>query len=109
MFELHDLNKENAKIDLFKLCEIAKKSASIGNEILLKNYNKSKFATFSIGWIYGFGYFIFSLHWITNSLTFDESYKKLIPFSLILIPFFLGIFYGLFTLFLSWFNLKLNI
>ena len=75
----------------------------------LKNYNSSKFVAFSIGWIFGFGYFIFSLHWITNSLTFDESYKKLIPFSIILIPFFLGIFYGLFTLFLSWFNLRLNI
>ena len=33
----------------------------------------------------------------------------MIPFSLILIPFFLGTFYGLFTLFLSWFKLKLNI
>ena len=40
MFELQNLNKENAKIDLFKLWEIAKKSALIGNEILLKNYNK---------------------------------------------------------------------
>ena len=75
----------------------------------LKNYTLSKFIAFSIGWIFGFGYFIFSLHWITNSLTFDESFKKLIPFSLILIPLFLGIFYGLFTLFLSWFKLKLNI
>ena len=40
MFELQDLNKENAKIDLFELWEIAKKSALIGNEILIKNYNK---------------------------------------------------------------------
>ena len=77
--------------------------------LFLKNYNKSKFTAFSIGWIFGFGYFIFSLHWITNSLTFDESYKKLIPLSLMLIPFFLGIFYGLFTLFLSWFNLRLKV
>ena len=40
MFELQDLNKENAKIDLFELWEIAKKSALIGNEILINNYNK---------------------------------------------------------------------
>ena len=40
MFELQDLNNENAKIDLFKLWDIAKKSALIGNEILIKNYNK---------------------------------------------------------------------
>ncbi len=40
MYELQDLNNENAKIDLFKLWDIAKKSALIGNEILIKNYNK---------------------------------------------------------------------
>ena len=40
MYELKDLNNENVKIDLFKLLEIAKKSALIGNEILIKNYNK---------------------------------------------------------------------
>ena len=75
----------------------------------LKYYTTSKFISFSIGWMFGFGYFILSLHWITNSLTFDESYKNLIPFALILIPLFLGTFYGLSTLFLSWFHLKLNI
>ena len=40
MYELKDLNNEYAKIDLFKLWDIAKKSALIGNEILIKNYNK---------------------------------------------------------------------
>ena len=75
----------------------------------IQNYKTSKFSALLVGWLFGFGYFIFSLYWITNSLTFDESYKKLIPFTLILIPLFLGIFYGLITLILSWFNLKLNI
>ena len=40
MHEIEDLNNENGKIDLFKLWKIAKKSALIGNEILIKNYNK---------------------------------------------------------------------
>ena len=40
MYKLQDFNNENAKIDLFKLLDIAKKSALIGNEILIKNYNK---------------------------------------------------------------------
>ena len=40
MIELQDLNNENAKIDLFKLWDSAKKAALIGNEILIKNYNK---------------------------------------------------------------------
>ena len=40
MFELQDLNEINAEIDLFNLWEIAKKAALIGNDILIKNYNK---------------------------------------------------------------------
>ena len=40
MHELQDFNNINTKIDLFELWEIAKKSALIGNEILIKNYNK---------------------------------------------------------------------
>ena len=39
MFELKDFYNQNAKIDLFKLWEIAKKSALIGNEILIENYD----------------------------------------------------------------------
>ena len=75
----------------------------------IKNYSSSKFLAFSIGWSFGFGYFIFSLHWIINSLSFDESYKNLMPLALILIPLFLGIFYGICTLTNSYFNTRLNI
>ena len=52
------------------------------------------------------GYFISNLYWITNSLTFDVNFKFFIPFALILIPLFLGIFYGLVTFLSSLFNLK---
>jgi len=65
---------------------------------LISNKHRGKLAAFNIGWIFGFGYFISSLYWITNSLTFEENFKPLIPFALILIPLFLGIFYGLVTL-----------
>ena len=51
-----------------------------------------------IGWLFGFGYFISNLYWITNSLTFEEIFKPLIPIALIIIPLFLGLFYGLATL-----------
>ena len=50
---------------------------------------------FVYGWIFGFGYFITNLYWISISLTFDQNFKFLIPFSVILIPSFLAIFYGL--------------
>ena len=56
--------------------------------------------------MFGFGYFISNLYWITNSLTFDENFKILIPYALILIPLFLGIFYGFVTLACSYFSLN---
>ena len=40
MFEIHDLNEIYSEIDLLNLFKIAKESALIGNEILIKNYNK---------------------------------------------------------------------
>ena len=52
---------------------------------------------FKYGWYFGFGYFLFSLYWVVISLTFDESFKFLIPFAIILLPAFLAIFYGLLT------------
>ena len=74
----------------------------------IKNYENSKWISFNIGWVFGFGYFISNLYWITNSLTFDETFKPLIPIAIILIPLFLGIFYGIITLIISFFNLKEN-
>mgnify|MGYP001223714733 CR=1 FL=1 len=51
-----------------------------------KFYKNGKWISFKIGWMFGFGYFISNLYWITNSLTFEESFKPLIPFALILVP-----------------------
>ena len=52
---------------------------------------------FLYGWLFGFGYFLSNLYWISFSLKFDENFKFLIPFALILIPAFLAIFYGVVT------------
>ncbi len=56
---------------------------------------KNNKAFFFYGWFFGFGYFGSSLYWISISLTFDQSFKFLIPFAMLLIPSFLGLFYGL--------------
>ncbi|MDB4192713.1 apolipoprotein N-acyltransferase [Candidatus Pelagibacter sp.] len=61
---------------------------------------------FKYGWYFGFGYFLFSLYWIVISLTFDQSFKFLIPFAIILLPAFLAIFYGLMTYLFSIFYSK---
>ena len=73
---------------------------------ILVNYVDKKTISFFVGWVFGFGYFISNLYWITNSLTFDVNFKFIIPFALVLIPLFLAIFYGLVTFLCNFFNLK---
>ncbi len=58
------------------------------------NQKKNKRLFFIYGWLFGFGYFFTNLYWISISLTFDQNYKLLIPFTIFLIPSFLAIFYG---------------
>ena len=63
---------------------------------LIKKSNKflNKKLSFVYGWLFGFGYFFTNLYWISISLTFDQNYKFLIPFTVFLIPSFLALFYG---------------
>ena len=53
---------------------------------------------FLFGLLFGFGFYFSGISWITNSLTFDENFKILIPFALFLIPLFLSLFTALTTL-----------
>ena len=66
--------------------------------------NKKNF--FYYGWLFGFGYFLTNLYWITISLTFDNNFNLLIPIALITIPAFLALFYGFVALFFYIFNFK---
>ena len=50
---------------------------------------------FFIGYLFGIGFFLSGVHWISHSLTFDENFKFLIPISIIGFPIFLGLFFGL--------------
>jgi apolipoprotein N-acyltransferase len=56
---------------------------------------------FIFGSLFGFGFYLSGISWITNSLTYDENFKVLIPFALILIPLFLCFFVGFVTLFIG--------
>ena len=56
---------------------------------------KNKKLFFLYGWLFGLGYFTSNLYWISISLTFEESFKFLIPLTVILVPAFLALFYGL--------------
>ncbi len=63
-------------------------------------YRKKPFKKnlFIFGTVFGFAYYLSGVHWITNSLTFDENFRFLIPIGLILLPLFLSLFFSLFTL-----------
>ena len=63
-------------------------------------------AFFKYGWYFGFGYFLFSLYWISIALTFDQSFKFLIPIATILLPALLAIFYGIIIYLFSFFYSK---
>ena len=63
--------------------------------IKLFKTSKNKKLFFIYGWLFGFGYFTSNLYWISISLTFDESFKFLIPLTIVLVPAFLALFYGL--------------
>ena len=71
---------------------INKKSKSIYRK---KPYKKNLFI---FGTAFGYGYYLAGIHWITNSLTFDENFKILIPIALILIPLFLSLFFSILIL-----------
>ena len=75
------------------------------------NYRKKplKKNLFIFGTSFGFGFYLSGIHWITNSLTFDESFKILIPFGLVLIPLFLSLFFSLLIVFVgSFLNFNLR-
>jgi apolipoprotein N-acyltransferase len=73
---------------------------------LKRKTNSNSKSFFKYGWLFGFGYFLCSLYWISISLTFDESFKFLIPVAIVLLPAFLAMFYGLITYFFSIFYSK---
>ena len=73
-------------IFFFLITYINKKSKSIYRK---KPY---KINFFIFGLLFGFGFYLSGISWITNALTFNDDFKILIPFGIILIPLFLSLF-----------------
>ncbi len=78
---------------IFSLLVFVKKRSE--SKYRKKPYRKNLFL---VGFFFSFGFYLSGIFWISYSLTFDESFKFLIPFSLIMIPFFLSLFNGVTTL-----------
>ena len=73
----------------FVLCNVNKRS---------KNKYRKKphlINLFYVGYFFGIGFFLTGTYWISNSLQFDDSFKNFIPFTVLLIPLALGLFYGI--------------
>tara|TARA_B100001741_G_scaffold37680_1_gene26790 strand:+ start:348 stop:1901 length:1554 start_codon:yes stop_codon:yes gene_type:complete len=88
-FNLFFVNFLSLPLLFLLIVYVKKKSKSVyRKKPYLKNF-------FILGTSYGFGFFLFGIYWISNSLTFDDSFKFLIPFSLIIIPLFLSLFFSL--------------
>ena len=73
-------------IFFYLIIYINKKSRAVYRK---KPYRRNLFI---FGLLFGFGFYFSGISWITNSLTFDDNFKILIPFGLILIPLFLSLF-----------------
>ena len=88
-FNLFFINFFSLPLLFFTIIYVKKKSKS--------TYRKKPFLKnlFILGSSFGFGFFFFGIFWIAHSLTFDQTFKILIPFSLILIPLFLSLFFSL--------------
>ena len=83
-FNLTIINFFILPIFFYLIIYINKKSKS--------TYRKKPFRKnlFIFGTSFGFGYFFSGLHWITNSLTFDQSFQVFIPITIVLMPLFLS-------------------
>ncbi len=72
--------------------------------------NKLPFLNFFSGWLFGFGFFITSMHWIINPFLVYDEHLILAPFALFIFPLILGLFFSvpsiLITKFLYIFPLK---
>ena len=91
-FNLTIINLVVLPLFFYLIVYINKKSKNIYRK---KAYKKNLFI---FGLLFGFGFYLSGVSWITNSLTFDQNFRVLIPFSLILIPLFLGLFMAFTTL-----------
>ena len=94
-FNLTLINFLILPIFFYLIVYIKKKSKGI--------YRKRPFKKnlFIFGTFFGFGFYLSGIHWITYSLTFDESFKFLIPVGLFIIPLFLSLFFSLVVVFIG--------
>ena len=91
---LHSLSFEPFTVPFFSLIIIGIFFSL--NDYVFKNFARVSSIFFVNGILFGFGFFISSMYWVSNSiLEFDYNLRYLIPIPLIILPMFLSLFIGL--------------
>ncbi len=69
----------------------------VGHYFLIKGLISRNVLLFNFipGWLFGFGFFITSMHWIINPFLIYEEHKHFAPFIIFIFPFFMGLFFAL--------------
>ena len=67
----------------------------LGHYFLIQGlfHKNLKFGSLLPGWLFGFGFFITSMHWIVNPFLVYEEHKLLAPLVLIIFPSLMGLFF----------------
>lgn len=69
---------------------------SVSAFYILLQRAKSKRASFALGWLFGFGYFLCGLSWIGSALLVeDNGYRWAYPLAIMGIPFLLSFYWGI--------------
>ena len=88
-YNLTFINFFTFPILLFLIFNIKKRTKSLYRK------KKSNRYYFYLGCSFGFGFFLAGNYWISISLTHDDMFQNLIPITLMLVPLFLSLFFGL--------------
>ncbi len=67
------------------------------------------FLNFIPGWLFGFGFFFSSMHWIINPFLIYEEHKSLAPFVILIFPLLMGLFFALPSFLITRFKMLINI
>ncbi len=76
----------------------------IGHYLFIKSLleRNDLYLNLILGWLFGFGFFLASMHWIINPFLIYDEHKTLAPFVIIIFPFFMGFFFALPSVLITW-------
>ena len=72
----------------------------IGILIFIINKQDNAFEAFKVGWLFGFGFYLFNLYWITVGVSiYIDKFWWALPFALVVLPIFLAFYKAIVAVF----------